>query len=89
VTAAETMHVALIELTDHEQRPPCADRSGAWTSEDHTERKWAARHCAGCPIITLCADLAGELKPRFGVWAGVDRTPRPMKPRSAQRKALA
>lgn len=76
MTAAETMGVALIELTDHEQRPPCGDRSGAWTSEDKRERAWAARRCQPCPLLKACHDLAAELKPSFGVWSGVDWTRR-------------
>lgn len=82
VTAAETMTQALLDLTDHEQRPPCGDRSGAWTSEDRRERQSAAKHCAGCPLLDPCGQYGDEIRTRFGAWGGHDRTPRPMKART-------
>ncbi len=75
MSAAEVMSAALIEMTDHEQIPPCGGSSDAWMSEDHHQRAAAARRCSGCPVIALCAAVAAEVKASFGVWAGVDRTP--------------
>ena len=75
VSAAETMALALRQLLDHDQRPPCGGSSDAWMSEDHRQRAAAARRCSGCPVIALCAAVATEVKASFGVWAGTDRTP--------------
>ena len=74
MTATDRIHDALIELTDHDQRPPCGGSSDAWMSEDHRQRAAAARRCSGCSLLDRCADLATEVKASFGVWAGIDRT---------------
>jgi Transcription factor WhiB len=83
VTAAETMGLALLELTSLDQRPPCAHSSDAWMSEDRDERAIAARRCAGCPVFKVCADLAAEIKPSFGVWGAKDHTPRPRRAKTS------
>jgi Transcription factor WhiB len=75
MTAAEAMTRELLNLTHREQVPPCAHNPDAWVSEDKDQRATAARTCQTCPLLNPCADFAAELKPRFGVWAGVDRTP--------------
>ena len=51
MSAVEVMGAALLDLSDREQRPPCGDRTGRWTSEDRGERRWVARHCAGCQLL--------------------------------------
>ena len=76
---------ALARLLANGSRPPCADGSGAWTSDDHDERALAARLCRPCPILTECGAAADSTKERFGVWAGVDRT----QPTSSKRKGAA
>ena len=73
---AEIMGAALLMLAHREKAPPCEGSDG-WTSEDRDERALAARCCAGCPLFDPCRVLADELKVTFGVWAGVDRGPRP------------
>lgn len=73
------------ELVEQGTLPPCADRSGAWTSDDRDERALAARLCRPCPILTECGAAADSTKERFGVWAGVDRT----QPTSNKRKGAA
>ena len=76
VNAHERLTVALLSLTDRNERPPCGDpgTSDLWTSEDADERAQAARWCHGCPISDACSDAANETGERFGVWAGFDRT---------------
>jgi len=76
---------ALARLVANGSRPPCADGSGAWTSDDRDERALAARLCRPCPILTECGAAADSTKERFGVWAGVDRT----QPTSSKRKGAA
>ncbi|HOA57786.1 MAG TPA: WhiB family transcriptional regulator [Dermatophilaceae bacterium] len=76
---------ALARLLANGSRPPCADGSGAWTSDDRDERALAARLCRPCPILTECGAAADSTKERFGVWAGVDRT----QPTSSKRKGAA
>jgi hypothetical protein len=77
VTATETMGSALLTLARQDVTPPPCAGSDGWTSEDRDERALAARCCAGCPLFDPCRVLADELKVTFGVWAGVDRGPRP------------
>jgi len=77
---------ALLTMAHRDERTPCQGRySELWLSEDYTQRAETIPLCAGCELITKCADYATELKASFGVWAGVDRTPttrkeRPMTP---------
>jgi len=67
---------ALLTLAARDQRTPCQGRySELWLSEDYTQRAETIPLCAGCELITKCADYATELKASFGVWAGKDRTP--------------
>ncbi|WP_425607102.1 WhiB family transcriptional regulator [Ornithinimicrobium faecis] len=54
---------------------PCRGLN-AWTSEDAAERAVAARACQGCEVLALCGAAAGSTRERYGVYAGVDRTPR-------------
>jgi Transcription factor WhiB len=84
MTTSETMARELLEMTSHHQVPPCGHNSQAWTSEHRAQRQWAARHCADCQLLDLCADLGNEIHARFGVWGGRDRTP---KTRNTKRKA--
>ena len=60
---------------------PCDGRP-EWISESRTDRREAARLCAGCPIADLCGTYASTADERAGVWAGHDMTS------PAQRKAL-
>ena len=75
MSAATAIDAALLSLAHREQTPPCADGSNAWTSDDHEIRTLAIPLCAGCDLLTLCAQYATEIKATFGVWAGQDRTP--------------
>ena len=84
-TASAALSAALLRLVEQGTLPPCADRSGAWTSDDRDERALAARLCRPCPILTECGAAADSTKERFGVWAGVDRT----KPTSKKRKGAS
>jgi len=74
--AIRGLSAALLTLAARDQRTPCQGRySELWTSEDYTQRAETIPLCAGCDLITKCADYATELKASFGVWAGKDRTP--------------
>lgn len=89
MTAAEQLTRALVDLADHGRRPRCGEPGGhgLWCSDDATERAQAARWCAGCEVLTECANAADERDERFGVWAGTDRTTTttPTKRKSAPR----
>jgi hypothetical protein len=77
----EAMNARLMELTQHDgQIPPCAHNPDAWLSEHPDQRRIAARACRYCPLIQTCAALADQIRPTFGVWAAVDRTPQPRRP---------
>ncbi|MDN5768076.1 MAG: WhiB family transcriptional regulator [Humibacillus sp.] len=74
-SARDRLNAALAEMTLQGRAPRCA-RSGAATSEDPAERAYAADHCPGCPLLVPCAETGAEERHTFGVWGGVDRTPR-------------
>jgi len=42
----------------------------------------AVKLCRGCPIFTECGEAASARREQFGVWSGVDRTPRTWQGRS-------
>lgn len=78
MTAAEELTRALLELEDKGQTTPCqGKRADRWTSDVPDERAWAASVCASlrCPVIAQCDVAADETHEKWGVWAGVDRTP--------------
>lgn len=57
---------------------PCRQDGGAlWLSESAEERAEAARACIErhCPVLDECRAASQATRERFGVWAGVDRTP--------------
>ena len=73
--ALRALSDALLTLAARDQRTPCQGRySELWTSEDYTQRAETIPLCAGCDLLTLCAQYATELKASFGVWAGTDYT---------------
>lgn len=76
MTARDELDRALLHLAERGQRPPCAQRwaGDLWVSDDHGERREAARLCSGCPVLEQCAAAADENDERHHVWAGVDRT---------------
>lgn len=56
---------------------PCRERerNRLWISEERADREQAVARCADCPVLALCR-TAGRFE-RFGVWGGIDRSPRP------------
>lgn len=70
VAAFEALNAALKRT-----EAPCVGR-GEWTSEDASDRDWAAAQCVGCLAIHRCGQFAEANLERHGVWAGVDRTSR-------------
>lgn len=77
MTASDALTAALVRMAADGNRPPCGEygRGELWLSDDDDDRRLAAGWCLGCPIIAECHDAAEEMGERFGVWAGVDRTP--------------
>ena len=76
MSAARAIDAALLTMAHRDQRTPCQGRDAAlWLSEYYAWRAVAIPMCAGCDLLTLCAQYATELKASFGVWAGIDRTP--------------
>ena len=76
MTAVERLTASLADLETAGESWPCRGRD-EWISEDRNERAMAAELCAGCPVLTLCADMAAETNTKFGVYAGRDLTPTP------------
>ena len=66
---------AFADVHERGRRAPCEGR-GEWLSEDPEERAEAVAACGHCPLVIadVCRDVGG--RERFGVWGGVDRTPR-------------
>ena len=76
--ARDLLTEALIDLKASGRCTPCTadpDTSHFWLSELEGERAIAARLWAGCPVLAECSDAAVAGGERFGVWAGIDRTP--------------
>lgn len=74
---AETaLRVALRDLSDRGGRTPCGGRD-EWTGDDPSDRAYAVAACRFCPILAACGTAADEIVPRWGVWAGRDRTETP------------
>lgn len=77
MTASETLAIRLAGCAAQGVTVPCQCRHGGrWTSDDATERAWAASVCTGlaCPLLEPCALAADERAEKWGVWAGVDRS---------------
>jgi len=59
----------------------CKADPDSWFPEGNApgDEQFAARICAGCEWRTLCDLYAHQLRPHYGIWAGVrwyDRKPR-------------
>ena len=76
--ASEAFTKALLDLGAGGLRTHCSDPDSRhmWLSESAAERAEAAKLCRGCPVILECGQAATARKERWGVWAGVDRSPR-------------
>jgi Transcription factor WhiB len=70
---------SLVDLADQGLRTLCSDPAShhLWLSAEVTERRIAVELCRGRPVIRPCAATAEARRERFGVWGGVDRSPRP------------
>lgn len=73
--------VALAELADARIAVPCSEdlEADRWFAETPAERAEAAAECDGCAVFIECDAAAAEIRPRWGVWAGRDWSPRPRK----------
>ncbi len=77
MTAAEALGRGLLELADQGQRTPCQGRRrDRWTSDDATDRAWAAAVCVSlsCAVLVQCGDAAAEQGEKHHTWGGLDRT---------------
>ncbi len=82
MTAAEALGHALLELAERHQAAPCQGRHGdRWTSDDATQREWAAHSCRFCPVLASCRLAADDAQEKHHVWAGTDRTAVTPKPK--------
>lgn len=78
MSAHEALREAARAALDAGHTLPClTDRGALWLSDDHEQRAEAANRCRrSCPVIPECATAAASTRERFGVWGGVDRTPK-------------
>lgn len=74
VTALEVLVRAVYAAGD---AVPCRRDPEAWTGDNPEPgvREGAAHLCQRCPALAECDDYATTARERWGVWAGVDRTP--------------
>ncbi len=77
--AEERLAAKLANLVEIGVLPVCSADPDRWFAESVDDRRKAAAECTGCPALTECEATALAIKPRFGVWAGRDWTPRPRK----------
>jgi hypothetical protein len=75
--ASERLTKALINVAAQGLRVHCSDpiTSHLWLSEHPAERAEAARLCQGCPVEIECWVASVARNERWGVWAGIDRSP--------------
>lgn len=66
---------------------PCQRDPDPFCSEARAMRIEAAQACHGCPVFGPCGNYAAAQGETFGVWGGVDRSPRARQP-LGERKAL-
>lgn len=76
-TARQRLTAALRDLAADGGRPPCWRDPEQWFHDSRGERARAAEECATCPVLEPCDDAANETREKWGVWAGVDHTPKP------------
>lgn len=74
MTAHQDLIEGLRDALAEGLRVPCAESEG-WVSDIPAQRAVAALLCTGCPVMAECRAAADESGERFGVWAGVDRSP--------------
>lgn len=67
-------------------RTPCQEAPEAWVGDDQDLRAEAAEECLSCEFFVACQRAAESVKPKFGVWAGVDYTPKNGRPRGVRAK---
>ncbi|MGC5583037.1 WhiB family transcriptional regulator [Ornithinimicrobium sp. W1665] len=73
-----------VALAEH-GTTPC--RGGeAWTHEDPGPRRAAALACRACPLAELCHEAAESTHEPWGVFGGIDRTPKAGRPPNTERK---
>jgi hypothetical protein len=77
---------AFRDALDRGMFPHCLNAGDYWLSESAADRRIAEQLCRGCPVILECRTAATARKERWGVWGGVDRSPRGKK---AQRSGLS
>jgi len=84
VTAAVELTRRLADLAGQCRATPCQGRRrDRWTSDDATDRAWAASICSslGCSALVECGAAADEHAEKHHVWGGVDRTTDTPKPK--------
>lgn len=75
MTARDRFNAELRDLIDDGRTLGCAN-DDRFTSESASERAAVRGLCRRCPLIDTCRALADEERPKHGIWAGVDRSPR-------------
>ena len=78
MTAHDDLREALRAALDARQTIiPCFPPAPPWwIAEDADRRAQAAARCQPCPAIAACALAAESTRERFGVWSGIDRSPK-------------
>jgi Transcription factor WhiB len=75
--ASERLVRALVDIASQGLRTHCSDAGAElWLSDSEADRAEAARLCIGCPVLAECGAAAAAHGEKFGVWGGVDRSPR-------------
>jgi Transcription factor WhiB len=75
--ASERLTQSLINLAARGLHTHCSypETSYLWLSEHPAERADATQLCHGCPVIMECWAASVARDERWGVWAGIDRSP--------------
>lgn len=57
--------------------PPCTQNPDLWFTDAAEDIAAAKAICLTCPLLAECRQLADDLRPEYGVWAGASRDERP------------
>lgn len=88
MTAVEQFNHRFIDLLDKGIRVPCSfttDTDNDWLADDLESQERAALKCFGCPLTSLCHEMAVASRTTFGVWGGqiLTKFPKPKKEKAA------
>ena len=67
----DNLYSAAADLGQSGSPVPCTRSNwAAWTADDPESQAFAAAHCGGCPLLSMCRAHIDRWPEPAGVWAG-------------------